>query len=105
MQGLVEGTMVVMGFPSWQEIVIVFSIVCTPFAGMTVAWLGIMRTMTGSLRSIDTRITEHYRSSEATIGHGTEEHRVWQQEMKEIDDKLTEVAINAEVERRLRDRQ
>lgn len=56
-------------------------------------------------RSLGTTIAEYQRSINRTIERGTEEHRVWQQEMKAINDKFTEVAINAEVERRLRERQ
>lgn len=93
MAGVVEGTTVVMGLPSWQVLAIVFSVVGIVLAGMTVALVGIMRS-----------IAEHQRSINETIERGTEEHRVWQQEMKEINAKVTEVAINAEVERRLRER-
>ena len=94
MQGAVEGTTVVMGLPSWQVLAIVFSVVGIVLAGMTLALVGIMRA-----------IAEHQRSINVTIERGTEEHRVWQQEMKEINDRVTDVVIDKEVERRLRERQ
>lgn len=93
MQGAVEGTTVVMGLPSWQVLAIVFSVVGIVLAGMTLALAGIMRA-----------IGEHQRSINATIERGTEEHRVWQQEMKDINERVTDVVIDKEVERRLRER-
>lgn len=94
MAGAVEGTTVVMGLPSWQVLAIVFSVVGIVLAGMTLALVGIMRA-----------IAEHQRSINKTIERGTEEHMAWQQEMKEMNAKVTEVTINAEVERRLRERE
>lgn len=94
MQGAVEGTTVMMGLPSWQVLAIVFSVVGIVLAGMTLALVGIMRA-----------IAEHQRSINVTIERGTEGHRVRQQEMKEINDRVTDVVIDKEVERRLRERQ
>ena len=94
MEGVVEGTTVVMGLPSWQVPTIVFSIVGIVLAGVTAALVGIMRS-----------IAEHQRSINATIERGTEEQRVWQREMKGINAKVTDLTINAEVEKRLRERQ
>ena len=53
--------------------------------------------LVGIMRSI----AEHQRSINETIERGTEEHKVWQKEMKEINAKVTDLTINAEVEKRL----
>ena len=62
MEGVVEGTTVVMGLPSWQVLTIVFSIIGSVLAGVTVALVGIMRSIAEHQRSINATIERYGRT-------------------------------------------
>lgn len=84
---------VVMGLPSWQVLMIVFAVGGLLFGAVSVALIGILRS-----------INEHQNSINAAVERGMKEHDGWREEMKAVNDKVTDLVINAKVEERLRER-
>ena len=76
-----------------QVFTIVFILTATVIGSFTIAMIGILRS-----------INEHQQSVERTIDRGTQEHKEWREEMKAINEKVTEISIQQAVEKELRKR-
>lgn len=84
---------VVVAMPSWQVLTIVLA-----FAGLVLTAVGV--ALVGIMRSIN----ERQNSINAIVERGMQEQKAWREEMKVVNEKVTDLVINARVEQLLRER-
>ena len=84
---------VVVAMPSWQVLTIVLA-----FAGLLLTAVGV--ALVGIMRSIN----ERQNSINAIVERGMQEQKAWREEMKVVNEKVTDLVINARVEQLLRER-
>ncbi len=86
----------------WQAVVVIVAVVVLAVGAFSLVsfWAG---------RHIDAKFDKHAATTEAhlkgveaAIARGTKEHEDWRVEMKAINEKVTDLLIDREVERRMR---
>ena len=98
-----------------EALAIVFAMIALSMTAFTIAIVGITRAihakfdkMTAMLDTHFDRFTAmtnaHLESIDAAIARGTQEHKEWREEMKAINEKVTEISIQQAVEKELRKR-
>ena len=94
-----------------DALVVMVAVVALTLGAMAVVLTLAVRSANADRASLDARMDQRFTKMDgrldwmaSQIEQGTKEHAVWQKEMKGMRELLTDVKIDQEVERRLRER-